>query len=52
VRQTVQALIALGEQPMEAERMVARALDRAASAGELEQVLTAAGLLSAAYASR
>lgn len=52
VRQTVQALIALGEQPMEAERMVARALDRATSAGDLEQVLTTAGLLSAAYASR
>lgn len=52
VRQTVQALIALGEQPMEAERMVARAVDRAASAGELSRVCDAAGLLTAAYQSR
>lgn len=52
VRQTVQALIALGEQPIEAERMVARAVDLAAGAGELERVLSTAGLLSAAYAAR
>lgn len=52
VRQTVQALIALGEQPMEAERMVARAVDRAAASGALASVCDPASLLTAAYQSR
>lgn len=52
VRQTVQALIALGEQPIEAERMVARAVDRAAASGALASVCDPVSRLAAAYQSR
>lgn len=52
VRATVQALVALGEPPLEAERMVARAVDRAAAAGDLSPVLDTSALLAAAYAAR
>ena len=50
----MQALIALGEQPLDAERMVARAIDRARSRGpeSLDSIRSTAALLSAAYQSR
>lgn len=51
VRQTVDALIALGESPMEAERLVAKAIDAARAAGSPMPSRTDE-LLSAAYASR
>jgi Holliday junction DNA helicase RuvA len=51
IRQTVETLIALGEAPAEAERLVARALDRARAAGGAIPVEVPA-LLTAAYASR
>ncbi|MCC6320785.1 MAG: hypothetical protein IT438_05035 [Phycisphaerales bacterium] len=51
VRETVEALIALGENPGEAERMVARAVDRAVAAGGAAPTTTR-GLLTAAYAAR
>lgn len=51
IRQTVDALIALGESPLDAERMVARALDRARESGSPVPASTS-DLLSAAYASR
>lgn len=51
IRETINALIALGEAPVDAERMVARAMERARAGGE--GVPTDAGaLLSLAYASR
>lgn len=54
IRETVQALIALGEQPLDAERMVARAIDRARSRGpeSLDSIRSTAALLSAAYQAR
>jgi Holliday junction DNA helicase RuvA len=51
IRQTVDALIALGENPLDAERMVARALDKARAVGG-PLPTTANELLTAAYASR
>lgn len=51
VRNTVDALVALGETPMDAERMVARAVERARN-GEGELPLTTEELLAAAYAAR
>ncbi len=51
VRETVAALIALGESPVDAERMVSRAVERA-SAGGGAMPGTTAELLSAAYAAR
>lgn len=48
IRQTVDALVALGESPMDAERMVTRAIERLRAAGD-EVPTTADGLLSAAY---
>lgn len=51
IRATVTALIALGETPIDAERMVARALD-AARASNQPAPTTADELLTAAYASR
>jgi Holliday junction resolvasome RuvABC DNA-binding subunit len=51
VRQTVETLIALGEAPAEAERLVARAIDRArAAGGDLPTAVQ--DLLTAAYAAR
>lgn len=51
IRETINALIALGEAPVDAERMVARAMERARAGGDA--VPTDAGaLLSLAYASR
>ncbi|MBX3387540.1 MAG: hypothetical protein KF768_13310 [Phycisphaeraceae bacterium] len=52
VHETVRVLISLGEQPLEAERMVARAVDRAASEGRLVEVASASALLAASYAAR
>ncbi len=51
VRQTVETLIALGEAPAEAERLVARAIDRARIAGAPVPTAVQA-LLTAAYAAR
>ena len=51
IRQTVDALIALGESPIDAERMVARAID-AARAGGRDLPSSPEELLSAAYASK
>jgi hypothetical protein len=51
IRQTVETLIALGEAPAEAERLVARAIDRARAAGAAVPVEVPA-LLTAAYAAR
>jgi holliday junction DNA helicase RuvA len=51
VRQTVDALVALGEDPVNAERMVAAAIERARSGGDAVPVTTA-DLLTAAYAAR
>ncbi len=51
IRATVTALIALGETPIDAERMVARALD-AAHAANQPAPTTPDQLLTAAYASR
>jgi Holliday junction resolvasome RuvABC DNA-binding subunit len=51
IRQTVDALIALGESPIDAERMVARALDRARAAGAPTPA-TPEDLLTAAYTAR
>lgn len=52
IHETVRLLISLGEQPMEAERMVARAVDRAAGEGRLVEIGSAAALLAAAYSAR
>jgi Holliday junction DNA helicase RuvA len=51
IRQTVDALIALGESPLDAERMVARVIDKARAAGQPVPG-TADELLTAAYATR
>lgn len=51
IRQTVDALVALGEDPSTAERMVAAAVERARAAGTAPPVLTT-DLLAAAYATR
>ena len=51
IRETINALIALGESPVDAERMVARAMDRARS-GSVDVPTDAGALLSLAYASR
>lgn len=51
VRQTVDALVALGETPLDAERLVARALDRARSQGTPTPTSTQE-LLTAAFAAR
>jgi Holliday junction DNA helicase RuvA len=51
VRQTVETLIALGESPLDAERMVARAIDRARAA-EQPPPRTPQELLAAAYLAR
>jgi Holliday junction DNA helicase RuvA len=51
IRQTVDALIALGENPLDAERMVARVIDKARAAGQPAPA-TADELLTAAYAGR
>lgn len=51
IRQTVEALIALGEAPIDAERMVARVIDKARAANQLPPA-TADELLTAAYAVR
>lgn len=51
VRQTVDALIALGENPLDAERMVARVIDKARAAGQPVPASTDE-LLTAAYAGR
>lgn len=51
IRQTVETLIALGEAPAEAERLVARAIDRARSAGA-PAPMAIQELLTAAYAAR
>lgn len=51
IRATVTALIALGETPIDAERMVARALDAARAANQPAPT-TADELLTAAYAAR
>jgi Holliday junction DNA helicase RuvA len=51
IRQTVDALIALGENPLDAERMVARAIDKARAAGHPAPT-SADELLTAAYAVR
>jgi Holliday junction DNA helicase RuvA len=51
IRATVQALIALGENPLDAERMVARAIDNARAADQPPPA-TADELLTAAYAAR
>lgn len=51
IRQTVDALIALGETPADAERLVSIALERAKAAGEALP-LTTQDLLTAAYAAR
>ncbi len=51
VRAAVDALVALGESPVDAERMVARAMDRWRSAGEDEPVELSV-LITAAYAAR
>lgn len=51
VRQTVETLIALGEAPAEAERLVARAIDRARGAGAALPTAVQE-LLTAAYAAR
>ncbi len=48
IRQTVEALVALGETPMDAERMVTRAIERLRSRGQ-DVPLTTDGLLTAAY---
>ncbi|MBY0310957.1 MAG: hypothetical protein K2W85_02695 [Phycisphaerales bacterium] len=49
IRQTVEALVALGESPMDAERMVTRAIERIRAAGD-DVPTTTDGLLTAAYA--
>lgn len=51
IRETVEALIALGEAPGEAERMVARAVERAVAAGGPAPTTTGE-LLTASYAAR
>lgn len=51
IRQTVDALVALGEDPSTAERMVAAAVERARAAGTPAPVSTT-DLLAAAYATR
>lgn len=51
IRQSIETLIALGEAPFEAERLVARAIDRARSAGAPVPIITAE-LVAAAYAAR
>lgn len=51
IRQTVEALIALGEAPIDAERMVARVIDKARAANQPAPA-TADELLTAAYATR
>ncbi len=51
IRQAVETLIALGEAPADAERMVARAIDRARAANT-QPPITPQDLLSAAYAAR
>lgn len=51
IRQTVETLITLGEAPTDAERLVARAIDRARAAGEQPPMKTAE-LVAAAYAAR
>jgi Holliday junction resolvasome RuvABC DNA-binding subunit len=51
IRQTVDALVALGESPVDAERMVARAIDRF-RAGADEPPGEVSVLIAAAYASR
>lgn len=48
IRQTVEALVALGESPIDAERMVTRAIERIRSAGD-DVPSTTDGLLTAAY---
>jgi hypothetical protein len=51
IRAAVDALVALGESPVEAERMVARAIDRCRSAGD-DPPAELSVLITAAYASR
>lgn len=51
IRETVDALIALGESPVDAERMVARAMDKARASGDTLPVLPG-DLLALAYAAR
>lgn len=51
IRQTIDALIALGESPIDAERMVNRAIDKA-RAGKVAIPTTTQDLLTAAYAAR
>jgi Holliday junction resolvasome RuvABC DNA-binding subunit len=51
IRQTVETLIALGESPADAERMVGRVIDQARANGEAPPS-TSQALLAAAYATR
>jgi len=51
IRQTVDALVALGESPVDAERMVARAMDRLRGSGD-EPPGEVSVLIAAAYAAR
>lgn len=51
IRQTIDALIALGESPIDAERMVNRAIDKARAA-KVAIPATTQDLLTAAYAAR
>jgi Holliday junction DNA helicase RuvA len=51
IRQTVDALVALGESPIDAERMVARAIDRLRGGGD-EPPGEVSVLIAAAYAAR
>ena len=51
IRQAVDALVSLGETPIEAERMVARAIDRYRGSGD-EPPRDVSALIGAAYASR
>jgi Holliday junction resolvasome RuvABC DNA-binding subunit len=51
IRQTIDALVALGESPIDAERMVNRAIDKARAA-KLALPSSTQELLTAAYAAR
>jgi len=51
IRQTVDALVALGESPVDAERMVARVIDRYRGSGT-EPPAEVSALIGAAYAAR
>lgn len=51
IRQTVEVLITLGETPLEAERLVARAIERARAGGTTPPTTTQ-DLVTAAYAAR